>query len=177
MSVFDPDAPPVPQVDDLREPSTTPGGPSLRERMRAQAELMASQRSSVFPVPGYQSMLAVELRALSLDFTGRLADRHKKIQVETQKTLMTACDIILAATEKFYEVDFNGHMRELEGYTWSRFAQEVKGVDPSISERAKLLALIGDVNVSLLIQLWDAWMSEEKQEIDRGVVEDFSSTP
>lgn len=162
------------------EPTLAPtnSGPSLADRMRYQADLMASQRSMIFPVPGYQSMLAVELRALSLEATGRIAERHKRIQVETQRTLMVGCDIILSATEKFYEIAEVGlQMRELEGYNWDRFAQEVKGADPNISSRAKLLTLLGDVNVTLLIRLWDEWMSSEKIEIDKEVVEDFASTP
>jgi hypothetical protein len=161
------------------EVATAPSsGPSLAERMREQSELIASQRSTVFPVPGYQSMLAVELRALSVEATGRIGDRHKKVQQESMRTLLSGCDIILAATEKFYEISTNGHKRELdEGISWQSLAVQVRGVSPELSPRACLLALLTDVNVLLLIQLWDEWMASEKQKIDEVMVEDFASTP
>lgn len=153
-------------------------GPSLADRMRRRAETIATQRTVVLPVPGYQSMLGVTMRALSLEHTSRIATQNKKVRIEATRNLYIAADIVIAATEGFVEFKEDGTETELgHEFTWQSLAQEVRDIEPRSTARQSMFALLGDIGVASLASDYDEWLGAEKVEMEEEVVEDFASTP
>lgn len=157
-------------------PPAPPASDGLAERMRRRAQELANQHSEVFPVPGYASMLAVELRALSLEATSRISQRHDRVRDPATQTLYIAADIILSATEGFFQVDRDGVQTPVD-HTWSTLAASVKQTAADASPRQALIALLGGIHVGMLAREWDAWMAAERDESDEELVRDFGRTP
>lgn len=154
-----------------------PDGLSLADRMRRRVETIATQRTVTIPVPGYQSMLGVKMRALTVERTGSIAKNNERVRIEVMRNLYTAADLILVATEGFVEYLEDGSERELpDHYTWQYLANEVKETG-NLTGRQALLSLLGDINVGILSAEWDQWLGAEKRDMDAEVSEDFGLTP
>jgi hypothetical protein len=155
------------------------GGGSLEARMRARREEVESLVSEKFPLPRYETMVAVELRFQGYERQRAMFERNKRQRTVALKELYTACDQILGATQAFYELagadDEEGKRTE---HSWYSLAQGVLGdkFNDESTPRQAMLALIGAEQVPTLWNDWQEWMSGQRMDVDREVERDFRTT-
>jgi len=150
---------------------------SLESRMRARRDEVENLVSAKFPLPRYESIIAVELRYLGYERQRQMYEINKR-QTMTMRELYTACDQILAATLGFFELrgadDEDG---TAVPYDWTSLAQGVLGSDADeLTPRQAMIALISAEQVPTLYADWQAWMRGEQSDVDREVGRDFQAT-
>lgn len=152
------------------------GAGSLAARMKRRGRELESQRTEVFEIPGWEEILAVELRLLGYDESRRIGRRLDKLRNEDMQELYSYADQIVAATEGFYEVD--GDRRTRIDKTWmdlARAAATVK-LPEDLTPRQAIISLLGDRRVFYLFSDFEQWMRGERREVDEEVVRDFGTT-
>jgi hypothetical protein len=159
-----------PEYEEPKTPSS-----SLDGRMKARTEELESRTSEFFQVPGFEDIIAVELRLLGFEAQRKIARRNERIRDTTVQELYTACDCILRATEGLYEVD--GDTRTPIRDTWIDLARRAgKTLPNDVTDRQALLALVGSFRVVGLWQEWSQWVSGRRPEVEEEVMRDFEVT-
>ncbi len=154
-------------------------GGSLEARMRARREEVEALVSEKFPLPRYETIIAVELRFQGYERQRLMFERNKRQRSVALKELYTACDQILAATLGFYEL---AGAEDEEGthtdHSWYSLAKGVLGdkFRDDATPRQAMLALIGAEQVPTLWNDWQEWMSGQRMDVDREMETDFQKT-
>lgn len=152
------------------------GAGSLAARMKRRGKELESQRTEVFEVPGWEEILAVELRLLGYDESRRIGRRLDKLRNEDMQELYSYADQLVAATEGFYEVD--GDRRAPIDKTWMDLARAAAAtkLPEDLTPRQAIISLLGDRRVFYLFTDFEQWMRGERREVDEEVVRDFGTT-
>jgi hypothetical protein len=150
---------------------------SLAARMNAKRKRREQQTTEIFPVPGWEEMLAVELKVVGSSTQDRIAEFHESVPNQSERLARTMADHIVHATVGFYEVDDEGERHELEPtFSWVTAA---KGPHPKLSadtqNRAALRLLVDD-NLKYLWAAWQKWMLSRGSQIDEELGRDFQAT-
>jgi hypothetical protein len=166
---------PVLQVDESRRLDST--GPSLQARMEAHAEELRRDVTEKFPIPGWETMLMVELKRLGYKRIRALQKRNERVREPSIRELYSMCDQIIAATVGFHEVLENGEeTREIEE-TWVSLAHNLPDCPDQITERQAVLFLTGDdKRIHFLAAEWGEWSRAGDSEEAEEVRADFVST-
>ena len=167
----------VSDVDELIGPSLSN---SLRGRMRQRARQRAAESTRIFEVPGWEDMLAVELRVLSHDASTKILQRNAEVVKQSTRLLYNAADHILAATVAFYEVDEEtGEHKEIPQHNWISLAREglEQNLPANLTPRQALIALIEDHRVVPFATQWEAWALSGSSTFAQEIPQDFGSTP
>lgn len=159
-----------------QEMDTEPTGGSLAARMKRRGKELENQRTEVFEIPGWEEILAVELRMLGYEESRKIGRRLSKIRNESLQELYSYVDQIVAATEGFYEVD--GDRRTPVDKTWMDLARAgaPHKLPEDLTPRMAVISLVGDRRVAYLFNDWEEWMRGERPEVDEEVVRDFRTT-
>jgi hypothetical protein len=150
---------------------------SLQARMEAHAEHLRKDVTEQFPVPGWESMLMVELKRLGYKRIRALQKRNDRVRDAATRELYSMCDQIITATVGFHEVLENGETQELPDDTWITLAQNVPGCPDEITPRQAILFLTGDdKRVHFLAAEWGEWSRAGEADETEEVRADFVST-
>jgi hypothetical protein len=153
------------------------GRQSLQARMEAHAEHLRNDVTELFPVPGWESMLMVELKRLGYKRIRALQKRNERVRDAATRELYSMCDQIITATVGFHEVLDNGDTQELPDDTWITLAQNVPGCPDEITPRQAILFLTGDdKRVHFLAAEWGEWSRAGEADETEEVRADFVST-
>jgi hypothetical protein len=164
-----------PQSED--ESNRLDSGPSLRSRMEAHAEELRKDVTEKFLIPGWESMLLVELKRLGYKRIRALQKRNERIRDPGTRELYSMCDQIVDATVGFHEVLPNGAARELPDDTWVTLARNVPNCPDEITPRQAILFLTGDdKRVHFLASEWGEWSRAGDTDEAEEVRADFVST-
>src|SRR5215212_4209172 len=93
---------------------TETGGPevgSLQERLQRRAKELEDTVSTIFPIPNWDDILAVELRLVGWEALRKIVTKHERHAVPAIRELYTAADQLLVGTVRFFEVDENTSRR------------------------------------------------------------------
>jgi hypothetical protein len=163
------------QVTQEMDTVDTAGG-SLAARMKRRGKELESQRTEVFEIPGWEEILAVELRVLGYEESRKIGRRLSKLRNESLQELYSYADQIVAATEGFYEVD--GDRRTPVDKTWMDLARAASPnkLPEDLTPRMAVISLVGDRRVAYLFSDYEEWMRGERQGVDEEVVRDFGTT-
>lgn len=164
-------------------PGAVPGGdepqPSsgaLSARMERRATQLDHQTSDWFPVPGWEDMLEVELRALGYRTIRKTISRNERIRAEDVRELYSLCDQILKATIGFREVLDDGTTSPLQD-TWQSLAIRAYGTAArDLEPRQALLKLVGEQRIHFLVEEWGRWAKAVRRDNDEEVERDFVAT-
>jgi hypothetical protein len=148
---------------------------SLKGRMEARAAELANRKTEVFPIPRYDSVIAVELK------TQEIIERHSR--VGTRQTLNASADEIVFSTVAFHELKPDGSLELVEDvHSWSEVTQALLGISPpegpyNTRERVCMLSLVSDQGVMALSAQFRQWLGGVSSGISEAVRQDFSTTP
>jgi hypothetical protein len=166
------------------EMSLAPG--SLEARLRRRGAQLANQATERFAIPGYEDVLAVELRAMEYETQRQIIQQHEKIGRTNPGhfEVLVAADTIIRATEGFYAVpvDEDQEMERLpEGTTWLSLARMVgRKLPEDCTVRQALFAMLGPhaatMRVAALHREWTQWLSGARRQQEETVVRDFETT-
>jgi hypothetical protein len=154
---------------------------SLKGRMEARAAELANRKTEVFPIPRYDSVIAVELKAISWEKTQEIIERHSR--VGTRQTLNASADEIVFSTVAFHELKPDGSLELVEDvHSWSEVTQALLGISPpegpyNTRERVCMLSLVSDQGVMALSAQFRQWLGGVSSGISEAVRQDFSTTP
>lgn len=151
---------------------------SLAARMQQRQHELETLHSDVFPVPGWEEFLAVELRLVGWEALRKVVSKHDRQRSPALKELYVAADQMLLATEGFFEVSEGARDRRIEDNgNWIALARATgKELPDSLTPRQAMISLMGDTNVLVLYQDWTEWMSTRRTDLEREVAEDFGTT-
>jgi hypothetical protein len=154
---------------EAKESRRLDSGPSLQARMEAHAEELRKDVSEKFPIPGWESMLMVELRRIGFKRIRVLQKRNERIRDPSIRELYSMCDQILAATVGFHEILENGDTKEIPD-DWVSLAQNLPDCPDEITPRQAILFLTGDdKRIHFLAAEWGGWSragdSDEAEEV------------
>jgi hypothetical protein len=168
-------------VETTELPANEPAAPmSLKERMARRRDELASRTTELFPVPRYDELLAVELRAIPWEDSEHFAERHQR--AAKRMLLNTAADEIVSATIAFHEIKEDGTTEVItDAERWSDVCsrlldQELPPAPPSTQERISLLTLCTDQGVITLNAVYRRWLGGANTGIGEEVKRDFNST-
>lgn len=163
------------EMETVAEEQPAPG--SLAARMARRGEQLQNQRTEMFEVPGWEDILAVELRMLGYEESRKIGRRLSKVRDVAMQELYSFADQIIAATEGFFEV-VDGQRRPVDR-TWMQLAREgvARPLPEDLTPRQAIIALLGDRRVAYLFNSWEEWMQGERPEVDEEVMRDFGRTP
>lgn len=149
---------------------------SLSSRMERRSSELASQKSDIFELPGWDDILEVELRLMGWEALRKIGIRNQKVKSVPMQELYTSVDQIVAGTERFFELDEAGNRKPIRD-TWVSLARRTgKNLPQDLTPRQAVIALVGDTRVMTLYNAWQEWMKGERQEVDEEVVRDFERT-
>lgn len=149
---------------------------SLAARMRGRAQELERQVTETFDIPGWEDILAVELRLMPWATLRGIGQRNRKVKQAAIQELYTAADSIITATEQFYEVA-GEHKTPLEE-SWITLAKRTgRPLPEDLTQRQAVIALVGDTRVMVLYNEWSEWMQGERRDVDEEVMRDFRMTP
>ena len=165
------------------DPPVPPAGLSLKARMQARAQANANATAEYFFVPGFESIVAVKLRRLTLTEKSRLASKNERVRPESLNLLYNACDQILGATVGFKEV-VDGVMPADDeepdpGLDWVTCAINVYpelGQGNGVTERQALIRLVGQDRIENLLNEWAKWAAATSVDDDQEIRSDFGRT-
>ncbi len=133
---------------------------SLKERMRRRAEEIAERTSDCFPVPLFDSILAVEMRVVPWAKTEQFIERNSS--VPSRVTLNTALDEIVEATAGFREITEEGEVGEpvSDAHDWHDIATKFAGktLPDGAGPRVAVLSVCGDQGAMALSALYRRWL-------------------
>lgn len=159
------------------DPSAVEASGSLSSRMERRSNELSSQRSDIFELPGWDDILAVELRLMGWESLRKIGIRNQKVKSVPLQELYTSIDQIVAGTERFYEIDESSGERRPIRDTWVTLARRTgKNLPQDLTPRQAVIALVGDTRVMTLYNAWQEWMKGERQEVDEEVMRDFETT-
>lgn len=146
---------------------------SLADRMKKRAATLEKEQADWFPIPGFDDLLEVELRALGYQTIRRVQRRNEKIRDQTVMELYNMADQLLTATQGFRQVN---EPSSLEGETWVSLARRLDNCPPDLTPRQALLFLVGEKRIMFLVQDWAEWARTVRDDVDGEVVRDFDRT-
>lgn len=165
------------KVDDPPEQAATQNGAagSLQERMRKRSEELRSDRTEVFGIPGYDDIVAVELRTLSTETSLRIQNKNEKTKDLPMKVMYNWADQILAATVVLHQV--NGEeTKPWPDMTWIELARmSFENTQPDLTSRQALLLMMGNTLQTFMTE-WITWSQEITPELNKEVGLDFVKT-
>ena len=172
-----------PLVEDKVPPGApTLGGPappqegSLAARMATRSEELEKQTSERFPIPGWEDILEVELRALGYRALRQALTRNERVRDEATRELYTVADQLLMATVGFWEVPQNGGQPRQMDETWESLAKRLPNCPDGATPRQALLFLVGDKRLHFLAQDWGEWAKTVDKQVHDEVQADFGLT-
>jgi hypothetical protein len=149
---------------------------SLQARMEAHAEELRKDVTEKFPIPGWESMLMVEMKRLGFKRIRALQKRNEKIRDPALRDLYSLCDQVLAATVAFHEID-GENTKELPNDDWVTLAQNLPDCPDEITPRQAILFLTGDdKRIHFLAMEWGEWSRAGDSDEAEEVRSDFVST-
>jgi hypothetical protein len=149
---------------------------SLEERMDARAEELQKETTEVFRLPGWESILAVEMRRLGFKTIRGMQRRlEKEERNKVTRELYLMCDQILRATVALHEVLPDGTTRALRD-NWVQLAERRKDAPRDMTPRQALLFLVNDQRIFYLVNEWGSWSKSGQEAEDQEVMEDFEQT-
>ena len=171
------------EIDEVEGPPSTgaadpvlPKDSSLAERMAARSEQLSKQTTGRFPLPGWEDILEVELRALGYKALRRSLTANERIRDEATREIYAMADQVLTATVAFWEVPANGgEPRQLDD-TWQSLAGRLPDCPDGATPRQALLFLVGDKRIHFLIQEWGEWAKNADKQVEDEVQQDFAVT-
>jgi hypothetical protein len=147
--------------------------------MAQRAKQLEHQNTEVFPVPGWEDLIGVELRSLGVREHIAIEERNAKItRDDGVRIVHTIADKLLRATTGFHQRTDDG-WQPLEGDTWQSLARSAFGaaVPEDASPRVALLKLVGEQRIRYLISEWEEWAASVRSSVDEDVARDFEMTP
>jgi hypothetical protein len=152
---------------------------SLGSRMQQRAAEIEQATSERFPVPGWESILEVELALVSWERLRRVVTKYERLNRQpAMQELYTAADQILLATLNFYEVPEQGGPPKLrEDHDWVSLARATgKPLPDDLTPRMAVIHLCSDVGTLALLRDWGEWMQTRRGEVDKEVQDYFART-
>jgi hypothetical protein len=152
------------------------GFDSLAARARVRREELSARRTIQLLVPGYQDMLEMEYRALTYREVKHITNRTERIRDEAAQDLAAYADQLLLASTQAWEVAPDGTRTELSSAGWTMELMVALGVEPGMTMRQSLMAVLTDV---LLIQHYaeySQWLQGAEYDIDNEAAQDFPKT-
>jgi hypothetical protein len=150
---------------------------SLSSRMAVRQQQLEEQTSEWFPIPGWEDMLEVELKALGYTQIRKAQKGNEKVRDEILQELYNIADQIKKATIGFREVPEDGGERKLlVGETWVTIARRAPGCPDGLTERQAVLWLVGEKRIHFLAKDWGEWARTVRPDVDKEVVADFAAT-
>jgi len=151
---------------------------AFEERMQEVRRQREQRTTELFDVPGFESIVKVEMQVLGYKRATDLALKHVRQRDDSLRTLYTAADQILAATVGFYKVQPNGEPEYAEGLDWMGLAQAYDPtLDGSVPERAALIRLLDDgKGVGELHGDWYQWNTRGNASVEKELAADFPET-
>ncbi|CAB4197431.1 hypothetical protein UFOVP1313_12 [uncultured Caudovirales phage] len=151
-----------------------PSAGSLAGRMASRQEELARNSTEVFPLPGWEDMLGVELRVLSYSTIRKIGQRNEKVRDEVQQELNNIVDQLITATEGFVEVD--GEKVTPIEESWVSLANKLPHAPDDMTARQAILFLVGDKRIHFLAADWMQWSRASAHDLDKEVGSDFDLT-
>lgn len=149
---------------------------SLASRMKSRARELEGQATETFSIPGWEDILAVELRLVSWSVLRGIGQRNARVKQVPLQELYTACDAILTATVQHFEVKDDGKHESIDD-TWMSLARRTgKALPEDLTPRQAMIALVGDTRIMVLFNEWQEWMQGERRAVGDEVVLDFGMT-
>lgn len=164
-----------PTKDPTKMPAAANGaGESLSSRMAQRQESLSRQQTEKFPIPGWEDMLAVELRTVSTKAKQAVASRSAKIRNQNERNLYAAIDVIITATVAFWRVTDDGY-EPLED-DWVGLAQRLPHPPDDLTPRRAFLFLLPDHRLDTFFYEYHQWSESVGGDIDQEVLRDFKKT-
>lgn len=161
-------------VEDEAPPIEAVSSGSLSGRMAQRVQTLEKQQTEWFPIPGYEGILEVELRALGYKTIRAIQTRNEKIREPTARELANMADQLVTATQAVREVD-GDEMRPISD-GWIELAQRLPKCPEQITQRQAVIFLVTDKRIHFLVSDWGRWASTVRDDIDEEVVRDFDRT-
>jgi hypothetical protein len=175
----------VEQPTEAIEPVPRPPRPepasSLKARMKARQAELQDRTTEIFPVPLFDAILAVELKAVEWEETEQALEKH--LRRPQRMMLLTAADEVVAATVAFYEIGEDDSLELIEdAEAWSDIAtayldEDFTAMPPATLERVALISLISEQGVMALSGQYRQWLGGANVGISKAVRRDFKTTP
>jgi hypothetical protein len=154
----------------------TPTGPSLSARMDRRAEELQQQTSERFPIPGYEGIVEVELRAIGHKVESAVHHRLKRVRDTALRELYAMADTLIVATVGFHEIRPDGSSRPIDD-DWIRLAKRRADCPDTVTPRQALLFLATDKRLKYLFVDWQQWAAlTNEADVVEELVEDFVTT-
>jgi hypothetical protein len=148
---------------------------SLANRMAKRKDQLERDTTEWFPIPGYEGLLEVEMRALGFTKIREVQKRNEKVRDEGLQELYNLADQIAQATEGFRAID-NGQVEALPTESWRTLARRLPDCPETPTTRQAILFLIGEKRIHFLVQDWSQWARTVRPDIEEEVVQDFGKT-
>lgn len=165
---------------EMEAPKRSVGIDSLRERMADRTEDVARKFTKIWPIPGWEDYVAVELRMLSYRET-RLIYKRAEMETKDEVTaeLYGIADQVITATEGFHLIDDRGGFDPIEGASWMDVARSMPNANlpEDMTPRQALFALVGDRTLALWFSEFDGWQRRGGRDVGEQVMRDFGTTP
>lgn len=160
---------------EVEVPEPAEASSSLAARMQQRSAELEKQTSEKFPIPGYEGILEVELRALGYKTIRRVQKRNERVRDEGLREIYTMADQLLMATVGFHEVLPDGTNKSISD-DWISLAKRLPNCPEAPSPRQALLFVVTDKRIAFLIQEWGEWSKSVRSDLDEEVVQDFVTT-
>jgi len=148
-----------------------PADRSLAARLRRRGEQLSHELTTIIPIPGWDDILSVELRALPYQTIRGIQKRNVRMPDEAVRELYNYADELVAATVAFYEDGEDGR-RRLDGETWSSLARAAfDDLPDDLRPRQAIIKLVGDTRLHFLAGTWVNWA--ESFDIEEETTRDF----
>jgi hypothetical protein len=163
------------ELGELEEPDEPkPIDSSLRSRRQHRSEELSKVTTEVFPLPGWEDLLEVELRVQGIRAATLASKHNERVRDEGTRSLYIMCDLLLRATVAFWQVTSNGS-KPVEG-SWVELAKNLEDCPPSPTPRQAMIFLLKEHRIPWLYANWETWMRTAKVEIDEEIARDFTPT-
>lgn len=149
---------------------------SLSERMAARQDVLQKTTTEWFPIPGYEGVLEVELRALGYTTVRGIMKRNEKVREDATRELYTLADQMVMATEGFQEIVPGQPAKPLEGEDWISLARRLPNAPDQMTPRQAVLFLVGERRIVYLVTDWTTWGRSVATDVEAEVVSDFDMT-
>lgn len=160
-------------IDEVEVPKPKPG--SLSARMAARAEYLQAHQTEIFPLPGWEDLIGVELRALGYEAIRQVQMRNERVRHEPTRELYNLADQVALATVGLHEVVAGGQYEPIDD-SWVALAQRLPDAPPDLTTRKAILFLVGDKRLPFLVGDWGEWARTVGVGVDEDVARDFEMT-
>jgi hypothetical protein len=167
-----------PDRDDPVDPvEAQPASASLSSRMAQRQEELNANETERFPLPGWDDMLEVELRALGYRAIRKTMEDNSRIRDEATRELCSFADQLVKATVGFHEIPEGGGKSQPIEDDWVDLARRAPNCPTrNLTPRVAVLFLVGEKRIHFLVQDWAKWAKTVRKDVDRAVMEDFEGT-